>query len=73
MEVLTRSKSQPQIRRSASMSIISEMGALGNPFVPEEFEWEEEPAIMRSYGQQPHYDISRRMYGKHKYINLSKF
>jgi ABC-type multidrug transport system ATPase subunit len=60
-EALTRSKSQPQMmRRSASSTSILEMGVCGNaPVGFEEFEWEEEPAIMRSYGQK--FDTSRRM------------
>lgn len=44
-------------RRSASMSLL-EMGAVGNNAVlPEEFEWEDEPMIVKSYGRQ--YDSRR--------------
>jgi hypothetical protein len=48
IEVLTRSKSQPSFRRSSSMSML-EMGSLGTSLVPEEFAWEEEASIARSF------------------------
>jgi len=56
LEVLNGSNStRPEFRRSASMSLL-EMGTLGNMMVPEEFEWDEEPAIVKSYG----FDYQRR-------------
>lgn len=67
MEVLTRAKSQPSFRRSASMSLL-EMGTFDNPLVPEEFPWEEEPAIARSFGQNNYDSSSRRMFVTHTQI-----
>lgn len=45
-----------QFRRSASMSLL-EMSALASTIIPEEFEWEDEPMIVKSYGRQ--YDYRR--------------
>lgn len=43
-------------RRSASMSLL-ELGAVASAVIPEEFEWEDEPIIVKSYGRQ--YDSRR--------------
>lgn len=44
-------------RRSASMSLL-EMGTMSNAIIPEDFEWDDEPMIVKSYGRQ--YDSTRR-------------
>ncbi|CAL8127054.1 unnamed protein product [Orchesella dallaii] len=59
-------------RRSASMSLL-EMGALANAMIPEDFQWEDEPMIVKSYGRQydrrdsrpllPHFRQPKKVYG----------
>jgi ABC-type multidrug transport system ATPase subunit len=60
MEVLsaapnTNKGNRPEFRRSASMSLL-EMGTIANLLVPDEFQWEEEPSIVKSYGHNYHFD-----------------
>ncbi|ODN02105.1 Multidrug resistance-associated protein 4 [Orchesella cincta] len=60
-------------RRSASMSLL-EMGVIANGLIPEDFQWEDEPMIVKSYGRQydsrrdsrpllPHFRQPKKAYG----------